>query len=91
LQRNVTYLWKEPEAPKAYRSAVSLHGHTNHSKEGLYFIVEFASRRPLLRWALASQERRAQQKSAITVDFWKAYWTPPQPPLAAYQLERDQI
>ena len=91
MQSKVACLWKEPEAVGRYHTAVSLHGHTNHSKEGLYFIVEFSSRRPLLRRALASQERRAQTKSAITVDFWKAYWTPPLSPLAAFRLERDQI
>jgi hypothetical protein len=25
------------------------------------------------------------------VDFWKGYWTPPLPPLSAFQLEREQI
>jgi hypothetical protein len=91
LQHKVTCLWKEPAAAKCYRTAISLHGHTNRSKEGLYFIVEFASKRPLLRHALATQEKRARQKSRITVDFWKSYWTPPLPPLAAFRLERRQI
>jgi hypothetical protein len=91
LQNKVSCLWKEAGAAVPYRAAVSLHGHTNRSKEGLYFIVEYASRRTLLRRALATQERRAQTKSAITVDFWKAYWTPPLSPLAAFRLERDQI
>lgn len=91
MRRMVSCLWKEPDAPKLYRTAVSLHGHTNRSKEGLYFIVEFASRRPLLRRALAAQERRAVRETSIAVDFWKAYWTPPLAPLAAYQLESKQI
>lgn len=91
MQRQVTYLWKEPGVTRSYRSAVSLHGHTNHSKESLYFIVEYAARRRLLRWALSTQEKRAQSKSSITVDFWKAYWTPPLPPVAAFELERNQI
>jgi hypothetical protein len=91
LQRTVTYFWKEPRTLGAYRSAVSLHGHTNHSKEGLYFIAEFAARHAPLRWALSSQERRAQDICSIKVDFWKAYWTPPVTPLAAFQLERNQI
>jgi len=90
LQRKVTCLWKEPGAAEPYRSALSLHGHTNHSKESLYFIVDYASRRPLLRRALAAQERRTHSKQ-ITVDFWKGYWTPPLTPLAAYQVERNQI
>jgi hypothetical protein len=91
LQSKLSYQWREPRAPKEYRAAVSLHGHTNRSKEGLSFISEYASRRPVLRLALATQERRAQTESAITVDFSKAYWTPPLSPFAAFLLERDQI
>lgn len=91
LQSKLTYLWKEPRAPKEYRAAVSMHGHTSHSREGLSFIGDYAARHPLLRLALATQEREAQTKSAITVDFRRAYWTPPMLPLPAFQLERDQI
>src|SRR5262249_1993218 len=91
LQRTVTYLWKQPLAATSYRSAVSLHGHTNRSKEGLYFIAEFAARHAVLRRALAKQERRAMTKSEIKGDFGKAFGTPPMPPLAAFQVERDQI
>ena len=90
--RNIlSYHWKEPRAAKAYRAGVSLHGHTNRSKEGLYFIVDYASRRPLLRLALASREKEAWQKSKIRVNFSRAYWTPPLTPASALQIERDQI
>lgn len=91
MQRKVTCLWKEPGVPSAYRTGVSLHSHTNHSKEGLYFIVEYAARHAVLRNALAGQERRARREKSIILDFWKGYWTPPLPPLAAFELERDQI
>jgi hypothetical protein len=91
LERKVTCLWKEPSVTKAYRTAVSLHGHTNHSKECLYFIVELANKNRFLRKALAMQERRAQSIRGIRVDFQRAYWTPPLPPLAAFELERNQI
>lgn len=91
MKNQLTCLWKEPNAVKDYRTAVSLHGHTNHSKEGLSFIGEYASRNPILRLALGTQERDAQVKSAITVDFERAYWRPPLTPLAAFQLERNQI
>lgn len=91
MQRKVTCLWKQPGVSSAYRTGVSLHSHTNHSKEGLYFIVEYASRHALLRHALAAQERRATREASITVDFWKGYWTPPLPPLAAFELENNQI
>lgn len=91
MQRKVTCLWKERAAAKLYRAGVSLHSHTNHSKEGLYFIVEFAARYWPLRRAIAAEERRAQRDQAVTVDFWKSYWTPPLPPLAAFELEKNQL
>lgn len=91
MQSQLSCFWKEPETARKYRTAVSMHGHTNHSKEGLYFIGEYASRNPVLRAALATQTRRAQTESAIKVDFWNAHWTPPLTPLAAFELERDQI
>jgi hypothetical protein len=91
LQRKVTCLWKEPGSIKPYRTGVSLHSHTNHSKEGLYFIAEYAGRHWPLRRALAAQERKARKETSITVDFWQSYWTPPLPPLAAFKLEKNQI
>ena len=91
MQSQLTCLWKEPGAAKQYRTAVSVHGHTNHSKEKLAFIGEYAARNPFLRAAMATQEREAMVKSAIKVDFARSYWTPPLPAVAAFELERDQI
>jgi hypothetical protein len=91
LQSTLTCLWKEPVAHRPYRTAVSLHGHTNRSKEGLAFIPKFAARHAALELALTAQKRRAKKRSSIAVDFSKAYWTPPLPPLAAFQLEVGQI
>lgn len=91
MPSQLTYLWKEPKALRNYRSAVSLHGHTNRSREGLYFIEEFANRNPVLRAALATQTKRAKTKSDITADFGNAHWRPPLSPRAAFELERDQI
>jgi hypothetical protein len=91
LPSQLTYLWREPKVAKSYRSAVSLHGHTNSSREGLDFIGDYARRNPLLRAALATQERRAWTESRIEVDFHKAHWRPPLTPVAAFRLEREQI
>lgn len=91
MQRKLTCLWKDPGAPKGYRSAVSLHSHTNRSKEGLTFIAKYAARHALLQFALATQTKEAMRKGGIVADFGQAYWTPPLPPLEAFELERDQI
>ena len=92
MQRKVTCLWKEPGAAKPYRTGVSLHSHTNHSREGLYFVYEFAARYGPLHRALAAEKARAEREGKISVlDFKKAYWTPPLPPVPAFELEKNQI
>ncbi|MGH9680508.1 MAG: PHP domain-containing protein, partial [Candidatus Acidiferrales bacterium] len=70
-----------------HQSAVSLHGHTNRSKEILDFIPQLAKRLPMLHAALEKQCKR----STIPVDFSRAYWTPPVTPKRAYEIERNQI
>ncbi len=72
-QNRISCFWNELDVGGEYRSAVSLHSHTNHSKESLRFILEFTQKRPLLRWALERQSRR----STVPVDWVRAYWTPP--------------
>jgi hypothetical protein len=87
----LTYLWEGRSVTRQFTTAVSLHGHTNRSKESLYFISDFASERAPLRWGLAYYDRVAQRKSSIQFDFCRAYWTPPLPPLQAFTVERQQI
>jgi hypothetical protein len=91
VANKLTYLAQDHGSISQFTTAVSLHGHTNRSRESLYFISEFTSKRRLLRWALSQQDRKAQRESAIKMDLFKAYWTPPLPPLEAFQVERKQI
>ena len=86
-QSQISCIWKHPDIAAKYRTAVSLHSHTNQSKESLLFIPEFAEKWPLLRWALKEQCK----KSCRPVDFSQAYWTPPLPPKQAFEVESNQI
>jgi hypothetical protein len=86
-QSQISCIWKQPSLAGKYRTAVSLHSHTNQSKESLLFIPAFAEKWPLLRWALKEQVK----KSVRPVDFSQAYWTPPLPPKLAFELESNQI
>jgi hypothetical protein len=79
--------WHRPDLGWDSQAAVSLHGHTNRSKESLQLIPQLARRGPMLHQALEKQCRR----SRIPVDFSRAYWTPPLTPQLAYDTERDQI
>jgi hypothetical protein len=79
--------WHGPDLGRDTRAAVSLHGHTNRSKESLQLIPQLARKGPMLHEALEKQCR----KSRIPVDFSRAYWTPPLTPKLAYETEKDQI
>jgi hypothetical protein len=90
-QSSISYLWREPEAAKGFMTGVSLHSHTNQSKETLDFISELSKDwsflQPVMRWA----ERRSIRLTGIPPDYARSYWTPPLTPSLAFDLERRQI
>jgi len=90
-QSSISYLWREPEAAKGFATGVSLHSHTNQSKETLDFISELSKDwsvlQPVMRWA----ERRCRRLTGINPDYARSYWTPPLTPSLAFDLERRQI
>jgi hypothetical protein len=74
-----------------FRTGISLHSHTLHSRESLDFIYQLAGRVPVLRAALRRGELRYEQKHGRPMDLSRAWWTPPLGPYDAFKLERDQI
>jgi len=86
-ETKLSCFWHRPDLGRDTRAAVSLHGHTNRSKESLQLIPELARRGPMLHAALEKQCK----KSRIPVDFARAYWTPPLTPKLAYETEKNQI
>ena len=83
----VSYVWKDAASVGEYRTGISLHGHTQYSKETLHFISVFMQKWPALQRAMD----RKCKKSNVPVDFSKSYWTPPLTPKLAFELERNQI
>jgi hypothetical protein len=86
-ETKLSCFWHGPDINRDTRAAVSLHGHTNRSKESLQLIPQLARKGPMLYEALEKQCR----KSRIPVDFSRAYWTPPLTPQLAYETEKNQI
>jgi hypothetical protein len=87
----VSYLWRDQDAPKGFRTGVSLHSHTNQSKETLDFLANLGSRYALIRPLLARLERRAESLQGVRVNYAASYWTPPMTPKLAFDLESGQI
>jgi hypothetical protein len=91
MNQSVSYLWREPKAAEGFTAGVSLHSHTNQSKETLDFIAELSTEwgvlQPLMRWC----EERCLKTTGIRPDYARSYWTPPLTPKLAIDLERVQI
>jgi hypothetical protein len=87
----ISYLWRDQNATKGFRSGVSLHGHTNQSEETLDFLANFGNQYPLMRPLLSRMERRSEGNHGMPVNYAKAYWTPPMTPKLAFDLESGQI
>lgn len=87
----ISYLWRDKDAPKGFRTGVSLHSHTNQSQETLDFLANFGNQYPVMRPVLARIERRAEQVHGLRIDYAASYWTPPMTPKLAFDLETRQI
>ena len=86
------YVWNNPLVVKDFKSAVSLHSHTQYSKESLEFVPRYARRVPVLSQLVRQQELRYQRlHNGRKLDFDRAWWTPPLSAREAYDLERGQI
>ncbi|HEX3987562.1 MAG TPA: hypothetical protein VHX13_13240 [Acidobacteriaceae bacterium] len=89
--RRISCLWKEPDAIRDSSTGVSLHSHTNQSKETLDFLANLGNQYPLLRPMLRRYERLSRERHNTPINYAAAYWTPPLTPRLAFDLESGQI
>ena len=89
--RQISYLWKDEEAAESYITGVSLHSHTNQSRETLDFLAALGRRIRSLELLMKKVESRASRNHSVSVDYAASYWTPPLTPKLAFDLEAGQI
>ncbi len=87
----ISYLWCDRHAAQGFRTGVSLHSHTNQSKETLSFLANMGSQHPVFRPLLARLERKSEFNYGVKINYAAAYWTPPLTPKLAFDLESKQI
>lgn len=80
-----------PDVLQGYRTGVSLHSHTSHSRETLDFIPRFCAAFAPLSAALRRYEARYRRLNQRELDYGAAWWTPPLGPKEALAVERRQI
>jgi hypothetical protein len=88
---SISYLWRDRNAPAAFRTGISLHSHTNQSQETLDFLANFGNQFPAVRPFMARLERRSEQNHGVRINYARSYWTPPMTPKLAFDLESRQI
>src|SRR5215471_9304616 len=71
-----------------FRTAVSLHCHTQHSREKLDFIPHYAARIPVASVLFKMELRNFQEKNGRPMDFGVAHWTQP---LSARQVFEHEV
>jgi hypothetical protein len=80
-----------PSILRGFRAGASLHCHTNFSKELLTFIPHYAAMIPVISRLFKAEMDRYLTLHGRTVDFNRAYWTPPVSPRQVLEVETLQI
>lgn len=75
----------------AFRSGVSLHSHSEHSRERLGSLPRHLEHTPIASQFMRLEIERYRARTGEAPDFSRAYWRGPVSAQAAYQLEREQI
>lgn len=76
-----------------FSTGVSLHSHTRHSKETLEFLPHYIDfhQIPVVSPFIRSEIKRYHARTGKTVDFRRAYWTPPMTPAQLLASESAQV
>lgn len=77
--------------PSGVRAAVSLHSHSDCSREKLDSLPEFARRIPILAAFLQRSLAEYERDNGTPLDLSAVYWRPPLSPEAVIRSEREQI
>jgi len=77
-------------SPKA-KTGVSLHCHTEYSKEMLDFVPHYAEKLPIISYFWKKERDKYLEKEGKGIDFSTAYWSPPMTPQMVYEIEKTQI
>ena len=73
------------------KTGVSLHCHTEHSKEMLDFIPHYAEKLPIISHFWKKERDKYQKEQGKGIDFSTAFWSPPLTPHDVYRIEKEQI
>jgi hypothetical protein len=91
VRTQIHFLPSQKSVLRAFRTGVSLHGHTELSQEELSGLPRHLERMPVVSHFFCREMERYRAKTGQSVDFSRAYWRGPLDALSAHELERRQI
>ncbi|MDQ4120122.1 MAG: hypothetical protein M3209_01480 [Acidobacteriota bacterium] len=74
-----------------FKSGISLHCHTQHSREMLDFVPHYAEQLPIIKNFWERERKNYIAREGKGIDFSEGYWTPPLSAAEVFNLERGQI
>jgi hypothetical protein len=84
-------LHKHEDLSKKAKTGVSLHCHTQRSKEMLDFVPHYAEKLPIISYFWKKEREKYIKREGKGIDFSTAYWTPPLPEQEVFKIEKEQI
>jgi hypothetical protein len=84
-------LQKEKDFSKEVKTGVSLHCHTQFSKEMLDFIPHYAEKLPIINYFWQKERIKYEEREGKPVNWETAYWSPPMSEKDVYSIESEQI
>ncbi len=92
LQRTKLHISREPQdLSDRATTGVSLHCHTEYSKEMLDFVPHYAEKLPIIAHFWRKERDSYVEREGKAIDFSTAYWSPPLTPQMVYDIESKQI
>src|SRR5580704_12728068 len=85
------FLPADGSVTRAFRTGVSLHSHTEHSRERLGDLPRYLERMPVVAQFLEWERKRYRAGTGRPLDFSRAYWRGPLCARSAHDIERRQI
>lgn len=73
------------------KTGISLHCHTEHSKEMLDFVPHYAEKLPIIAFFWERERKRYIAREGKAIDFSTAFWSPPMTAHDVYSIEQQQI
>jgi hypothetical protein len=90
-QTKLHILDKHEDLSGRARTGVSLHCHTELSREMLDFVPFYAEKLPVISHFWKKERANWIARTGRDMDFSTGFWSPPMPPSMVYEAERAQI